>query len=89
MYCGEVNSSPQFLYVSNTCSHNSILNIVLVNSQIKMKGDIMPEISWPSWGLGAILAIIVLILVIVLAVIGKMPGLEALLFGLLALARLT
>jgi predicted membrane channel-forming protein YqfA (hemolysin III family) len=42
-----------------------------------------------SWGLGAILAIVVLILVIVLAVIGKMPALEAVLFGMLALARLT
>ncbi len=39
-------------------------------------------------GLGAILAVIVLILVIVLAIIGHLPFLMALLFGLLALARL-
>lgn len=39
--------------------------------------------------LGVILAVIVLILVIVLAIIGKMDYLEAILIGLLALARLT
>ena len=47
------------------------------------------EILWPGWSLGTLIAIVVLLLVIVLAVIGKMPMLEALLFGLLALARLT
>lgn len=40
-------------------------------------------------GLGGIIAVIVLILVIVLFFIGKMPALEALLFGALAVARLT
>ena len=38
--------------------------------------------------IGSILAIIVLILVIVLAVMGQLPLLMAVLFGLLALARL-
>ena len=42
-----------------------------------------------AWGLGGILALIILILCIVLAVIGKLPVLEALLIGGLALARLT
>jgi hypothetical protein len=45
--------------------------------------------QFPPITLGSILALVVLVLVVVLAVIGKMPGLEALLFGLLALARLT
>jgi hypothetical protein len=50
----------------------------------------MPEISWPgNWGLGSIFALIVLVLVIVFAAIGKMQVMEACLFGLLALARLT
>jgi hypothetical protein len=40
-------------------------------------------------GLGAVIAIVVLLLVIVLFVIGKMDMLNALLIGLLALARLT
>jgi hypothetical protein len=44
--------------------------------------------SLPPWSIGSIIAICVLIVVIVLAVIGRIPTLEALLFGGLALARL-
>lgn len=47
-----------------------------------------PPPWWPS-GLGAILAIIVLILAVVLAIIGRMDVIPAVMFALLAIARLT
>jgi hypothetical protein len=40
-------------------------------------------------GVGAVLAVIVLILAVVLFVIGQLPAIMALMFGLLAAARLT
>lgn len=40
-------------------------------------------------GVGAILAIIVLVLAVVLFVVGQLPALMAVMFGLLAVARLT
>jgi hypothetical protein len=47
-----------------------------------------PTFTWPSFGVGGIIALLVLIVVIVLAVLGRIPTLEALLFGGLALSRL-
>lgn len=43
----------------------------------------------PPFGLGSVLAVAVLVIVIVLVVIGHLNPLLALLFGLLAAARLT
>jgi hypothetical protein len=49
----------------------------------------MINISGQTFSFGAILAVVVLILVILLAVLGRIPYLEAGLFGLLAVARLS
>jgi 4-amino-4-deoxy-L-arabinose transferase-like glycosyltransferase len=47
----------------------------------------MENRTWPT-GLGAIIAVIVLMLSVVLFFVGQLEMLDAVLFGLLALARL-
>jgi hypothetical protein len=49
----------------------------------------MANYQFPPFGLGSLLALLILIVVIVLAVIGRIPALDAILIGGLALARLT
>jgi hypothetical protein len=50
--------------------------------------DKVATLQFPPWSIGSVIAVIVLVLVILLAILGRMPVLEAGLFGALAAARL-
>lgn len=49
----------------------------------------MPNVTLPAVSIGWVIALLILCVVVVLYFVGRLDGLEALLFGGLALARLT